>query len=130
MRMIGLRQWLVRRIAGRMPVLLNARIDRDNIVLETSGAMVENCDIKGVHILLQADGMDGAVIDRCFFDGRIRQLLKLPEAVVLFHKGGVWTVGDGERWRDLTGREEATSRALCDFASELIAANAYDNPRS
>jgi hypothetical protein len=50
-----------------------------------------------------------------------RLLGDLIAAVLLFHKGGVWTPGDTEVWRTLTGKDEATSKALCDFARECRA---------
>jgi hypothetical protein len=41
-------------------------------------------------------------------------------AVLLFHAGGEW---DNERralWKQLTGRDEATTRALCDAVREVV----------
>jgi hypothetical protein len=46
---------------------------------------------------------------------------RLAEAVLMFHRGGQWTQEDRHRWTALTGSEDATTRALCDFARAIQA---------
>lgn len=43
-------------------------------------------------------------------------------AVLLFHESGPWTDEKRRMWFDLTGRHEATTKALCDFVREALAA--------
>ena len=45
---------------------------------------------------------------------RLAEAEGLLEAVPLFHKGGYWSVADGATWTRLTGKDEVTTRALCD----------------
>jgi hypothetical protein len=40
----------------------------------------------------------------------------LALAVLMFHRGGPWTNTDRATWRGLTGRDEATTKVLCDLA--------------
>ena len=44
------------------------------------------------------------------------------EAVLLFHSGGPWNDAKNQRWRLLTGHDEATTRVLCDTAREALEA--------
>jgi hypothetical protein len=44
---------------------------------------------------------------------------RLARAVLLFHRGGIWTDWDREVWLALTGEHDATTRVLCDLAREL-----------
>lgn len=46
---------------------------------------------------------------------RHRNLLR---AVLLFYSGGGWDEDQARRWRELTGKTEATTRALCDAIRE------------
>lgn len=41
-------------------------------------------------------------------------------AVLLWHKGGGWGHEERARWDALTGREETTSRALCDVVRAAL----------
>jgi hypothetical protein len=45
---------------------------------------------------------------------------RLARAVLLFHRGGAWTVQDREDWQVLTGKRDCTTRALCDFARQIL----------
>lgn len=44
----------------------------------------------------------------------------LLRAVLLFHRGGPWTADDSRMWSALTGKDEATTRALCDAIREAL----------
>ena len=44
---------------------------------------------------------------------------KLSRAVLMFHRGGPWTMSMAEEWKNLTGYEFATIKTLCDFARKL-----------
>lgn len=46
--------------------------------------------------------------------------VRLIQAVLLFHRGGPWTPDDARMWREYTGREETTTKTLCDFAREVM----------
>lgn len=46
----------------------------------------------------------------------------LARAVLLYHRGGPWTAEDAGTWLGLTGSPEATTRALCDLARRVRAA--------
>ncbi len=35
-------------------------------------------------------------------------------ATLMFYRAGVWTDADRERWKQLTGGSEATTKVLCD----------------
>lgn len=48
-------------------------------------------------------------------------LLAVTEAVLLFHSGGAWDPAKAARWTELTGSDEATTKALCDAARAAIA---------
>jgi hypothetical protein len=41
---------------------------------------------------------------------------RLARAVLLFHRGGMWTEMDREEWELLTGSGEASTKTLCDLA--------------
>lgn len=45
---------------------------------------------------------------------------RVARAVLLFHRGGPWTDADQRLWVMLTGAEDATTKALCDFAREAL----------
>ena len=45
---------------------------------------------------------------------------RLARAVLMFHRGGVWTPQDLATWRALTGSPLATTRTLCDLARRMI----------
>lgn len=45
----------------------------------------------------------------------------VAEALLLFHGGGDWNETRAARWKVLTGSEEATTKALCDFARAVRA---------
>ena len=49
---------------------------------------------------------------------------RLAEAVLLFHRGGHWTLGDRRRWLQLTGSADCTSKALCNLARAVQAGTA------
>lgn len=49
-------------------------------------------------------------------------LLKVAQAVLLFHRGGEWSVDDRAEWTKLTGATECTTKSLCDFARDQMAA--------
>lgn len=48
----------------------------------------------------------------------VRRLERVARAILLFHDVGVWTPDELAKWRELTGRDEATTRVLCDLARE------------
>ena len=48
-------------------------------------------------------------------------LADVAEATALFHSGGEWDDTKRLRWVQLTGSEEATTKALCDFARATLA---------
>lgn len=45
---------------------------------------------------------------------------RLARAVLLFHRGGMWTGQDRNEWVMLTGEEEATTKVLCDLARRAM----------
>lgn len=47
------------------------------------------------------------------------------EAVLMFHSGGAWDAARAEEWLALTGSNEATTKALCDFVRKAV--NLADN---
>jgi hypothetical protein len=49
------------------------------------------------------------------------RVAKLAAAVLLFHRGGPWTMDDMKAWEALTGSREVTTKALCDFARKAQA---------
>lgn len=49
------------------------------------------------------------------------KLLAACQAVLLYHKGGIWSEEDGARWFELTGQTECNSKTLCDTLRERIA---------
>jgi hypothetical protein len=51
---------------------------------------------------------------------RMTPTKKLAHAVLLFHRGGEWTDQDRALWQQYTGTNEATTKALCDFARSLL----------
>ena len=51
----------------------------------------------------------------------VRGLERLAAAVLLFHRGGPWTAADMQAWKALTDADEATTKALCDFARKVQA---------
>lgn len=48
-------------------------------------------------------------------------LERLAGAVLLFHSAGPWVDEKAELWLELVGTREATNRALCDLARQLLA---------
>lgn len=50
------------------------------------------------------------------------RLGRVALAVLMFHRGGPWTVEDRAEWTKLTGEVECTTRALCDFTKEQLRA--------
>jgi hypothetical protein len=44
---------------------------------------------------------------------------RLARALLLFHRNGPWMPGDREVWFALTGKQECSSRVLCDLAREV-----------
>jgi hypothetical protein len=48
-------------------------------------------------------------------------LLAACEATLLFHAGGEWTAQRAARWLELTGSNDATTKALYDFARRVLA---------
>lgn len=56
------------------------------------------------------------------------EVVRIVEAVLLFHSGSLWTPEKQERWRALTGRTEATSKALCDWLREVRARHDVQPP--
>lgn len=50
-----------------------------------------------------------------------RDLRGLAEAILIFHDGGEWTPEKSERWIEITGCHECTTKNLCDFARYLLA---------
>ncbi len=49
------------------------------------------------------------------------RLLKVVNAMLMFHRGGEWTVDDRAKWTELTGATECTTKSLCDFARAQLA---------
>jgi hypothetical protein len=45
---------------------------------------------------------------------------KLARAVLMFYRGGPWTVWDSEVWFELTGSTESSTRTLSDFARKVL----------
>lgn len=48
-------------------------------------------------------------------------LARALEAVLLFHAGGPWDEARVQRWRTLTGSEEATTKTMCDAVRKALA---------
>jgi predicted transcriptional regulator len=51
---------------------------------------------------------------------RLDDLVKAAKATLMFHQGGPWSQADRETWLELTGRDEASTRTLCDFVREQL----------
>lgn len=49
-----------------------------------------------------------------------RMLKDIAKATLLFHSGSPWSAAKSEEWKQLTGRDEATTRQLCDFIREQL----------
>jgi predicted NUDIX family NTP pyrophosphohydrolase len=52
---------------------------------------------------------------------RLTPLERLARAVLLLHRGGMWTGTDRNEWVMLTGETDATNKVLCDLARRLLA---------
>lgn len=50
----------------------------------------------------------------------VRNLEKVASAIICFHSGLPWTKETQASWEALTGRKEATTKSLCDFAREVL----------
>ncbi len=48
-------------------------------------------------------------------------LVDALEAVLLFHAGGPWDGASAQRWRDLTGGDNASTKGLCDVVRAALA---------
>lgn len=48
------------------------------------------------------------------------ELAKVARATLLFYRSSPWTSQYADEWRALTGRKEATTKALCDFIRETL----------
>lgn len=44
---------------------------------------------------------------------------RLARAVLLFHRGGIWTPEDHATWRALTGTVLCTQKNLCELARQV-----------
>ena len=53
--------------------------------------------------------------------GEVQELRDGLLATLLFHSGGMWGESKRDRWLELTGRGEATTKALCDRLREILA---------
>ena len=51
---------------------------------------------------------------------RTRLRKKAMLAVLLFHGGGEWTNAKREEWKRLTGKDEATTKVLCDYIRSAL----------
>lgn len=58
---------------------------------------------------------------------KISDAERLARAVLLFHRGGEWTLEDRITWHALTGTDESTTRTLCDLARHVRAAEEHKN---
>lgn len=45
--------------------------------------------------------------------------VRLARAVLLFHRGGVWTPEDHQTWASLTGTWLCTTKNLCELARQV-----------
>lgn len=70
-------------------------------------------------------GNDGAPLEEATANAHLLaaapDLRDFAEAVLLFHSGGVWNETKRDRWSDLTGGREATTKDLCDFGRHVLA---------
>lgn len=56
---------------------------------------------------------------------RLRDIVRLQwaaELVLRFHSGAEWSDHDRELWKRRTGRDEATTKVMCDFLRSALAA--------
>jgi hypothetical protein len=51
-----------------------------------------------------------------------RRLLNCAKATLLFHSGSPWSHAKADEWKEITGKDEATTRVLCDFIREQLEA--------
>jgi hypothetical protein len=51
---------------------------------------------------------------------KITRAEQLARLVLMFHQGGEWCAAHQEVWREITGNDEVTTRALCDFARKVL----------
>lgn len=47
-------------------------------------------------------------------------MLSALEAVLLFHSGGDWDEKKRSKWKSLTGKDEATTKVLCDLVRAAL----------
>ncbi len=52
------------------------------------------------------------------YHDRLVAALQLP---LLFYSGGAWHEGPADKWREITGNDNATTRGLCDHIRALLA---------
>lgn len=43
------------------------------------------------------------------------------KAALMFHDGEAWSISRQREWLELTGKESATTKTLCDFIRECLA---------
>lgn len=63
--------------------------------------------VDGEHIVHCVNGHDGLVA-----------ALELP---LLFHAGGPWSDEKTTRWEEITGKDEATTKVMCDHIRAIVA---------
>lgn len=48
-------------------------------------------------------------------------LMEALEAVLIFHSDSFWSDDKHKRWKEITGKDEATTKILCDKVRQAIA---------
>ena len=55
----------------------------------------------------------------------IQRMASSLQAVLLFHRGGVWDDDARREWKNLTGRDDASTKSMCDTIRETLRLAGY-----
>lgn len=82
----------------------------------------DTCPACGFHALAHDDHECIAALQQrvAALEAALRQARDGLEAPLLFHGAEPWGDAKVKRWERLTGRGEATTRALCDFVRQVL----------
>jgi hypothetical protein len=83
----------------------------------TGGSDVYERDLRAVEVALEREVEAFEVFAAANAMEFARDAL---QAVLLFHSGDRWDKEKSDEWRRLTGREDVTTRALCDVVREAL----------
>lgn len=89
----------------------------DESVLGPDGAMVADCAIFGMRVN-RTEHINRA---NARLIAAAPDMYEALQATLLFHSASPWDCEKQNRWRELTGKDEATTRALCDLVRAALA---------